>query len=563
MAIQSLNPEQQNIAISNRFNQFSNAQLIQKLISPDVKAQVERLTHQPLLLEKILIQQNDELLINLKPNKPVTAQKNQSILVKIPAKSPTNIETLIKQLESANKISISINKNQQIQINISIPSSSKDRQLVLLKSEITPSGQINLSQLLPQVTGTKITDTKITPTIDTKAQVKTLGLHNNLGKIAANLITQNSNPSEKLTTNFTKIETLIPQVKKQLITQLNTSTLFNNYAKQIEKISTHKNLTLDSKNIESVKSTSLEFIKNIKAVHLQIQNLFENISKPISLANIAKNNASESTKNLVSRLVKSGNLFESALKQRAIKNDAAPQNNSLKVPSDNKLILNQLITQLERLTLEINRYLEKPITANQIEKIERSLLSQSKDFTPLEKHQLETSKKSVLLKIQVQQEQLQSLNRINQSLQASIKSSLQQIEQNQLHSLKSEQFNLQQFLVDLPIKQNGLIDSFEMRFESQDNKKSGVKKKFWKVVVRFDLEPLGPMFAEIQFENEKLSTHLFAQEVDTAQLINQHLPTLRKSLFSAGVAVNKVSGSQGNVPEDLKKQEKPNVDTHV
>lgn len=144
-----------------------------------------------------------------------------------------------------------------------------------------------------------------------------------------------------------------------------------------------------------------------------------------------------------------------------------------------------------------------------------------------------------------------------------VRNVVSQIESNQLLSLKNDVPNLHQFLVDLPFKNNSNIDSFEMLFEKSDTDKDGRKVKHWKVVVRFDLEPLGPMFAQVELENERISTHFFAQSENTAQLINQHLHLLKKSLFNAGVDVEKLEGSQGKIPQRLLKDNEQLIDTHA
>ncbi len=144
-----------------------------------------------------------------------------------------------------------------------------------------------------------------------------------------------------------------------------------------------------------------------------------------------------------------------------------------------------------------------------------------------------------------------------------VRNMIAQIESNQLLSLKNEVPNLHQFLVDLPIKNQSQIDSFEMLFERTDTPDGRNKVKHWKVVVRFDLEPLGPMFARIELENDRISTHFFAQAQQTAALISEHMHVLKQSLFSAGVKVDKLEGSQGKIPETLIKNDVQLVDTHV
>lgn len=144
-----------------------------------------------------------------------------------------------------------------------------------------------------------------------------------------------------------------------------------------------------------------------------------------------------------------------------------------------------------------------------------------------------------------------------------VRNIVSQIESNQLLSLKNDVPNLHQFLVDLPFKNNSDIDSFEMLFETSDTDKEGQKIKRWKVVVRFDLEPLGPMFAQIELENERISTQFFAQSEQTSQLINQYLPLLKKSLFTAGVNIDKLEGSQGKIPERLLSDNQQLIDAHA
>ena len=593
MAINPINSEQQNAPREVNANQFYNSQLIQKLLTPEIRALVEKYVNQPLLLETLLLQKNENALITLKTENKGSSEINRVVQLNIPPNLSIGLDKLINQLKNAENISITVSSNQQIQISViakspnanettpvttlqtkpnqpQVPLQTLTIQLHFTKQEISSSGLLILSQPVSTTIRTHASKTPDTTLINT---IQTVDLNKKLGEIASSLISssQKSSPSKPnniLTTNIAQIETITGQLKENVSTVLSSSTLINKFVQLIEnlglqKLSNKKDTSLDLKTIESTKSLTHDFIRSLGKFNIEIQKLFEAITKPIALEQLTQADTAQNTKNLVSRLIKSGNLFENALKMRVAKNDTTSLSHSSKIPSDNKLLLNQLNNQIEKLLLEIIRYSEKPVSSSQIEKIANSLITQVKEFTPLEKHQLETSKKNAILKNQNQQEQLQNVIKLSKSLQVIINSSLQQIEQNQLHSLKSEQFNLQQFLVDLPIKQNGMIDSFEMRFESPGEKNNSIKKRYWKVVVKFDLEPLGPMFAEIQFENERISTHIFAEKKETAVLINQHLPTLRKSLFSAGVDVNKVSGSQGNIPENLYGQDKPSIDAHA
>jgi len=579
MSIQPINSEQQSSIIETTNNQFANTQLIQNRLTPEIKALIEQYANQPLLLEKLLLQKNNDALVSFKlahlniNDRQLSNSSdipNNLIQLKLPTlihalKQPIELNNIIEQLKVANKITINVGNNQQVIIKIASLLPQTSLQINFSNIELSPSGNLLLSQaklINSSLLDTSLVNTNLLAQAKTNL-IKTVELNNNIGKIAESLIASPTNTKNNLVIDFTQFESNNYQLKDKISILVNSLATIKNAIKQTENIAIKNNISLDAKTLESTKSSLNTTLLALNKFSIQIGKLFDNINKPIELTNITQVNTSENTKNLVSRLITSGNLFENALKQQVVKNEFNPLYHSSKIPSDNKLSFNKILSQLEKLLVEINHYSEKPVNASQIEKIQKSLLIQLKNITPLEKHQIETNKMAALQKIQVQQEQIQNLISLTKSFQTTITTSLHQIEQNQLHSLKSEQANLQQFLVDLPIKQNGLIDSFEMRFESQSKNNQSVKSKYWKVVVRFDLKPLGPMFAEIQFENERVSTHIFAEKKETAQLINQHLPTLKRSLFSAGVDVSKVSGSQGNIPDNLKDKESPNIDAHV
>ena len=611
MPIQISNSEPQNSLKATSLNQLTNALLMQRVISPqissEIRAIIEQYNNQPILLEKLLIQKNGATSIILNnttisnnlsstTHLPIDSNQNRTIQLTLPNNVPAAIEKLIQQLGSASNlfgdISIGLVKNQQIVITFAAQENNKqpNLQLIFNKVEISSKGELLLSELVLRDSNqakynlsTPVNETAKNNSINTtnSSNIKLVNIRNNIGKIASTLI---SNTQIKKLNTAELLAQIIHQSSsiKNNIQNLTSSTkviyTLLSHAEQLHAASSHTD-KIENKAPPQNELTSYgkikDFISTTSIIFKELQKLFSQVEKPLSLNNIINKDQEQNTKNIVSRIVKSGNLFENSLKQRVASNDffqkkdlvqsndLIQKNHSIKIPMDSKLILSQIMNQLTKLVAEISNYSTKPITQTQIETAAKQLLGQNKELTPLEKHQIETHSKNAAQKLNLQQDQLQTLIKMVKSLQGSINGSLHQIEQNQLHSLKSEQFNLQQFLVDLPIKQNGMIDSFEMRFESHAKNNQSTKNKYWKVVVRFDLEPLGPMFAEIKFENQKISTHIFAEKKETANLINQYLPTLKKSLFSAGVDVNKVTGSQGNIPENLHGKNLSQVDTHV
>jgi len=144
-----------------------------------------------------------------------------------------------------------------------------------------------------------------------------------------------------------------------------------------------------------------------------------------------------------------------------------------------------------------------------------------------------------------------------------INTMLNKIETNQLLSLRNESSLLAQYLIELPIYRAGSVDSFEIMFEGHQKDKDRGSNKVWTVTIRFDLEPLGPMFARVKLKGERISTHFFAEDLNTAKLLNQHLSHLEQSLFSAGVDIDEIKGLQGIIPDTLMLNDEQTIDVRV
>lgn len=148
-------------------------------------------------------------------------------------------------------------------------------------------------------------------------------------------------------------------------------------------------------------------------------------------------------------------------------------------------------------------------------------------------------------------------------MMSDVNNTLIKIETNQLLSLRQEISHLQQFLTEIPIYRFGQVDAFELLLtqESAPIEKSGVKS--WTITIRFDLEPLGPMFARVSLKNQRISTRFFTQSESTSALLNEHLDYLKQSFLAVGIKVDELEGSQGIVPEELVRNPEHSVDLKV
>lgn len=139
-------------------------------------------------------------------------------------------------------------------------------------------------------------------------------------------------------------------------------------------------------------------------------------------------------------------------------------------------------------------------------------------------------------------------------LQQEILKALNKIETNQLLSLnqqtnKNDFVSGQYFLVDLPIFKDNQVESFELLFQSPVGQNKA--KKIWTVTIKFDLQPLGPMFAKVSLQGSRISSHIFAQDPQTAKLLGENIQLLQESLFLAGLDIDEIKGQLGKVPEKL------------
>ncbi len=276
----------------------------------------------------------------------------------------------------------------------------------------------------------------------------------------------------------------------------------------------------------------------------------------------------------------SAQLLSGKVKAKTLNN---PSNQSNLSVNDIKLLLVQLKAQVEKLISQINSLQPRTLTEPASQTAPQSANNQTAVLTEQIRRELENNPNTLLRKenttgvgvanqgkraaaslsnLLLTVGQSNQLTKALSEIVIEVRAALSQIETNQLLSLRAEQPNIHQFLVDLPFSNNKQIDSFELLFEHQNENLSKSVKQ-WKVVVRFDLDPLGPMFAQVQLKDNRISTNIFAESQPTAKLINEHLHVLQKSLADAGLDIDQVAGSQGKIPESLAKNTEHSVDIRV
>lgn len=75
------------------------------------------------------------------------------------------------------------------------------------------------------------------------------------------------------------------------------------------------------------------------------------------------------------------------------------------------------------------------------------------------------------------------------------------------------------------------------------------KEKLWRVELAFNLEPLGPLQVQAQLIRGALSSQLWAERPESANLIAHELGHLRERLIASGITVNELACHRGTPPQ--------------
>ncbi len=582
-------------------------------LDPKVLQLINTLTNKPLLIEKLILSQSQGVLLKL-------SSETRSLDLQLPIK----MAILFKNISPNNaKLSLSVN-NQQVQLQLSQTISSKTN-IPLTKTVIFQTSKFLSEQILqlgqpksqPSISPKSVnTDADFSTTrqsqieglpikrqqsalsnIDTVTG-KNSGSKINQHRIADSQIAASRTSASQrtsiatpnlLSSSKTSRTTPTNQITEDPITVTNAAKLIlkNHFSKQlpiakhlsnINKIANILSETTSSNPLQIKLQKQIKYLmsmiqKPVKHSAIEIKQRVENSGHLLekNLAKQVEASTNQSTK--YDLQIKSATEYPKAerlIKQKKTEKSKADKPTSIPKPiaktltptnptNDLKLQLMKIRSTLETIINPIKQpqsnQSQPPIATPTNASAEiKSIASQQQSINTAGK--ITTQTKAQILEQQILVKQAIELS-------TEVKNIISQIESNQLLSLKNDAPNLHQILIDLPLKNNTEIDSFEILFEHSETNQTGKKVKRWKVVVRFDLEPLGPMFAQVELENERVSTHFFAQSQQTAQLINQYLPLLKKSLFTAGVDIDKLEGSQGKIPERLLNDSEQLIDSHV
>lgn len=134
---------------------------------------------------------------------------------------------------------------------------------------------------------------------------------------------------------------------------------------------------------------------------------------------------------------------------------------------------------------------------------------------------------------------------------------ISRLQTHQLSSLAQSQVGpdgnlMTTWQLEVPMRDQQQMTPLQIRLQREDPQAKGKAQQqevVWRVDLAFDLEPLGSMQVKAQLSRGQLSSQLWAERTQTAQLINHELDHLRERFVSAGFAVGDLSCSQGVPPQ--------------
>lgn len=131
------------------------------------------------------------------------------------------------------------------------------------------------------------------------------------------------------------------------------------------------------------------------------------------------------------------------------------------------------------------------------------------------------------------------------------------LQTHQLSSLAQTQVTpegnlLTTWQLEVPMRNQQDIVPLQIKLQREEPGKSErpeQKEILWRIDLAFDLEPLGPLQVQAQLARGSISSQLWAEQANTARLIEHELNNLRERLLAAGLSVAELSCSQGMPPQ--------------
>lgn len=130
-------------------------------------------------------------------------------------------------------------------------------------------------------------------------------------------------------------------------------------------------------------------------------------------------------------------------------------------------------------------------------------------------------------------------------LDADIGGALARIQLHQLASQPMVETREHLWLLELPVRQDGETDIWQLRIEEEQRRKDTPEGANWRVEMAFDLSGLGPLVAVLELRANQVSVRFWAEQTETATLLDENLDLLEGRLGRVGVTTGNLSCHHG------------------
>lgn len=136
---------------------------------------------------------------------------------------------------------------------------------------------------------------------------------------------------------------------------------------------------------------------------------------------------------------------------------------------------------------------------------------------------------------------------------------LARIELQQLHSVAQQQglagepAGGNSLVLEIPVRHGEEVHGFQLIIEEDEHNQdaqdeTGHASRTWKVTLRFDFEPLGPMCAELSLLEEKLSARFWTERSATTAIVSSQLSDFRQRMDELGLEFDVLECRNGMPP---------------
>lgn len=104
---------------------------------------------------------------------------------------------------------------------------------------------------------------------------------------------------------------------------------------------------------------------------------------------------------------------------------------------------------------------------------------------------------------------------------------------------------------EIPMRDQNDVVPVQIKLQQEEHAAQSEQEKqppIWRLELSFELEPLGPLHAQVNLQDNELSSRLWAERKATVTLVTQELHHLRDKLLAAGLNIKELECLQGIPP---------------